>query len=88
MFAQLMSIRPFLGRPINYPSRSCSNPNWKESIEERIEEELDRLDNIDVLAANADTEDVYSAVEEDNESKKGADNESNEEANLFDSDGE
>ena len=58
----------------------------EKSIEDRIEEELDRLDNIGVLAANVNTEDVYSAVEEDNESKKGADSESDEE-DLFDSDG-
>ena len=74
----------FLSRPINDTNRFCSNPNWNKSVEDRIEEELDRLDNIGVFAANADTEDVYSAVEENAESKKGAANESNEECNLFD----
>ena len=49
----------FLSRPNNDPNRFCSNPNWNASIEE----EFDRLNNIGVLAANADTEDVYSAVE-------------------------
>ena len=80
----------YLVRPINDPSKFCQIPNYEKSVEEQIEEELDqlddRLDNMGVFAANADTEDHYSAIEGDSESKKGADNESDEE-NLFDSDG-
>ena len=49
----------FLSRPINDQNRFCSNPNWNASIEE----EFDQFNNIGVLAANADTEDVYFAVE-------------------------
>ena len=45
------------------------------------------MNNIGVLATNADTEDVYSAVEQEDESKKKANNESNEGLGMFDSDG-
>ena len=62
----------FLSRPNNDPNRFCSNPNWNALIEEGF----DRLNNIRILAANANTEDVYSAVEEDGKSKKGTNNES------------
>ena len=75
--------RAFLSRPKYDPNRFSSNPNSNASIEE----ELDRLNNIGVLAANANTEDVYSTVEEDYSSNKGADNESDDESILFDSDG-
>ena len=63
--------RTFLSRPNDDPNRCCSNPNWNKSVEDRIEEELERLDNIGVFAANADTEKLYSAVKEDNEKKGG-----------------
>ena len=43
------------------------------------------MDNIGILAVNANTEDVYSAVEDHSKSRKGADNESDEK-DLFDSD--
>ena len=73
----------FLSRQIDDPNRYCSNPNWNASIEE----EFDRLNNIGVLAANADREDVYSTVEHDGKSKKGANNESDKGSEMFDSDG-
>ena len=76
----------YLVRPINNPSKFCQIPNYKKSVEDRIEEELDRLHNMGVFAADADAEDVYSTVKEDSKSKKGADNESDEE-NTFESDG-
>ena len=73
----------FLSRPNNDPNRFCSNPNWNASIEE----EFNRLNNIVVLAANAGTEDVYSAGEKDGKSQKGANNDSDEGSDMFDSDG-
>ena len=82
----ISASQAYLVRPINDPSKFCQIPNYKKSVEDRIEEELDRLDNVGVFAANADAEDVYSAIEEDSESKKGADNESDKE-NMFGSDG-
>ena len=68
----------YLVRPINDPSKFCQIPNNKKTTEQRIEEELDLLSKRGVFAANADTEDVYSAVEKDGESKKVADNGSDE----------
>merc|ERR1712086_788199 len=57
----------YLVRQINDPSKMCKIPNYKKTTEERIEEELDRLGHRGVFrgvcAANADDEDVYSAVE-------------------------
>ena len=65
----------FLSIPINKnPNKFCSNPNQNVLIEE----EFDQLNSIGVLAANANTEDVYSTVEQDSKSKKGANNESDE----------
>ena len=72
-----------MSRPIDDPNKFCSNPNWNASIEE----EFDRLNNIGVLAANADAEDVHSAVDQDSERKKGASDESDEGSDMFDSDG-
>ena len=46
------------------------------------------MNNIGVLVANANTEDVHSTVEQDGKSKKGANHESDEDSDMFDSDGE
>jgi hypothetical protein len=74
----------FLSRPIDDPNKFCSNPKWNASIEE----EFDQLNNIAVLAANAETEDVNSAVDQDSERKKGASDESDEGSDMFNSDDE
>ena len=73
----------FLSMPIDDPNRFCSNPNWNASIEE----EFNQLNNSGVLVANANTEDAYSTVEQDGESNQGANNESDEDSDMFDSDG-
>ena len=83
----ISASQAYLVRPINDPSKFFQIPNYKKSVEDRIEEELDRFDNMGVFAANADTGDVYFTDDEDSDSKKGAGNESDEE-NMFDSDGE
>ena len=41
------------------------------------------MNSIGVLAANANTEDVYSTVEQDSKSKTGANNESDEGSDMF-----
>ena len=74
----------FLSRPIDGPNRFCLNPNWNASIEE----EFDRLNNIGILAANTDTDDVYSPVDQDIEKRKGANDESDEGSDIFNLDGD